>query len=409
MLRNLIVAGLAGISCLPLASQPLPERKPIQWRSPVKDKNFYVLSLLDESPQLRRALSADPSLRDMLQQHRRRFTGALAACGENLSCIGAQLRFTPEEIDTAASSFAAAYDDNPALRNFVNGPLTASGMYQRLAERYEARLLASAAWKSAANGINSVINVYLGLVAPLHPATDSPLEKAEPAWYRKMVVLALKVLQDEPNFPNTFYDLPLRFALMLLDLNGRDEPARWEPLEHGENRAALERSRTVRWGDYPYSAILALGASGPTRRLRVMLAARRFREAKAPFLVVSGGAPHPARTPDSEAIAMKKQLMGEGIPENAILIEPQARHTTTNIRNSVRQIYRYGFPFDRGILITTDPDQSTNIESAAFSDRCLKELGYLPMSVQQRLSAFDLVVLPRTVALQSDPSDPLDP
>ncbi|MGD1097878.1 MAG: hypothetical protein ABSB35_38555 [Bryobacteraceae bacterium] len=89
--------------------------------------------------------------------------------------------------------------------------------------------------------------------------------------------------------------------------------------------------------------------------------------------------------------------------------DPHARHTTTNIRNAAREIYRYGVPFDKKALITTDPSQSRYIEDPDFEKRCLKELGYAPLQLLGRTSAFDLEFLPRIESLQADPLDPLDP
>ena len=98
-----------------------------------------------------------------------------------------------------------------------------------------------------------------------------------------------------------------------------------------------------------------------------------------------------------------------GVPAEAIIVEPHARHTTTNLRNAARLIYRYGIPFARPALVTTDSYQSANIESEGFAKRCDQELGYQPAKVVKRLNAFDLVVAPRIESLQIDPMDPLDP
>jgi uncharacterized SAM-binding protein YcdF (DUF218 family) len=94
----------------------------------------------------------------------------------------------------------------------------------------------------------------------------------------------------------------------------------------------------------------------PAGRLRDELAAKRFRDGKAPFLIVSGGFVHPIRTEFSEAIEMKHDLMTRfGIPADSIIVDPHARHTTTNMRNAARLMYRYGIPFDKTALVTTDP------------------------------------------------------
>src|SRR5581483_6635471 len=120
----------------------------------------------------------------------------------------------------------------------------------------------------------------------------------------------------------------------------------------------------------------------PYSKLRVELAARRYRDGKAPFILVSGGFVHPSQTPYAEAIEMKRELIEKySVPEAAILIDPHARHTTTNIRNAARIMYRYGMPFDKTALITTDPSQSASIESPDFEKRCIKEMGYVPHSL----------------------------
>jgi len=109
-------------------------------------------------------------------------------------------------------------------------------------------------------------------------------------------------------------------------------------------------------------------------------------------------------------VEMKNSLVRDfGVPANAIIIEPHARHTTTNLRNVARLIYRYGMPFDRPALVTTDSFQSTYIESDGFAKRCDQELGYQPARIGRRISMFDLEVTPRIESLQIDPRDPLDP
>ncbi len=52
---------------------------------------------------------------------------------------------------------------------------------------------------------------------------------------------------------------------------------------------------------------------------------------------------------------MKKFLTSRfGIPPQAIIIDPHARHTTTNIRNADRLIIRYGIPLTKpSVFITT--------------------------------------------------------
>ena len=107
---------------------------------------------------------------------------------------------------------------------------------------------------------------------------------------------------------------------------------------------------------------------------------------------------------------MKKALIASfGIPAEAIVVDPHARHTTTNLRNAARLLYRYGMAFDRPALITTDPGQSGYIENPGFATRCRTELRYLPFRSLKRTSAFDLEYLPSLDSLTQDATDPLDP
>jgi hypothetical protein len=215
-----------------------------------------------------------------------------------------------------------------------------------------------------------------------------------------------------------FFQPSLRFALHLLDVNQRDEAGRLEPLERGVNAAVLRRIASIEWKKFPYSVIIVPGygpekpgwALAPEGKLRLELAARRYRQGKAPLILVSGGYVHPNQTQYCEAVEMKKSLAVDfGVPASAIIVEPQARHTTTNLRNAARLMYRYGIPFARTALITTDSYQSSYIESDAFTKRCADELHYQPGKIVKRLSEFDLTFTPALDSLQIDPMEPLDP
>jgi uncharacterized SAM-binding protein YcdF (DUF218 family) len=203
-----------------------------------------------------------------------------------------------------------------------------------------------------------------------------------------------------------------------MTLNHRDEAGRFEPMEAGENAAAFHHVANIEWSRYPYSVIVVPGAGNDrpgvrlsaSGKLRDEIAARRFREGKAPFILVSGGYVHPSQTEFAEAIEMKRDLMTRfSIPEAAIIVDPHARHTTTNMRNAARLMYRYGLPWDGKALVSTDPSQSQYIENPEFAKRCLAELGYVPYKLLGRTSPFDLEFRPIIDSLQIDSQDPLDP
>ncbi len=236
--------------------------------------------------------------------------------------------------------------------------------------------------------------------------------------YKRLINITTNVLNDQANEFELFFQPTLRFGLSLLEINRRDEAGRLEPLHLGENQAAVRRIPTIRCQDFPYSTIIVPGSGtdrltlnlSPWATMRLRLAVKRYREKKAPFILVSGGYVHPNQTPYCEAIEMKKSLIADfGIPAEAILIDLHARHTTTNLRNAARLIYRYGMPFEKPALITTDNYQSQYIESAVFTKRCELEMNHQPHKILKRLNPFDLECLLQLDALHADAIDPLDP
>src|SRR5262249_57623049 len=97
------------------------------------------------------------------------------------------------------------------------------------------------------------------------------------------------------------------------------------------------------------------------------------------FMMVSGGYVHPKHTRFSEAVEMKRSLMLDfKVPADAIIIDPHARHTTTNVRNAARLMFRYGIPTDRSALITTHQYHLDSIAAVAFDRRNDRRLGYRP-------------------------------
>src|SRR5437763_2047556 len=377
----------------------LAVRAPLHLTNPVQDKNFYALSLLERSS----AVAGDAELNAILRVKRDALHKATTTCALDCNCYAAAMKFSDAEIALIATMLRRLPLDDRALR--------ASGT-EILHPTIEA------AWRDAAHGINNIIDVYGTGKAPRYPQIDSVSFDVKSQAYGQLVHTVAEDLDEQQSDLKLFFQPSLRFALYLLDVNHRDEAGRFEPLQRGENAAALRRLRTVRWKDYPYSSIIVPGygpdlagwSFAPEGKLRCEIAARRLRERKAPVIIVSGGYVHPNQTRYCEAMEMKKSLISDfGVPASAIIIEPQARHTTTNLRNAARLLYRYDIPFARAALVTTDSFQSAYIESEGFAKRCDQELGYQPGKILRRVSAFDLELVPRIESLQVNPMDPLDP
>ena len=362
-------------------------------------------------------MRSDSELSRLADAKRTALADAAKSCDVQLPCYANAMKWTPQLVERASAALRRLYRDSAPVRQMVEGPLRRSGAVIRWDSKRGEDLLA-AAWEDEAEGANRIIDVYGLGIAPKYPEIDSISYDVKAPAYGRLVQVVAQVLDDDRAKLGLFFQPTMRFALGVLDANHRDEAGRFEPMESGENKAAVQHVKTVRWDRFPYSVIVVPGsgndregvAFSPWGKQRVTLAARRFREGKAPFILVSGGYVHPKQTPYCEAIEMKKSLMADfGIPEDAILIDPHARHTTTNLRDAVRELYRYGFPLDKPGLITTDSSQSTYIEGEAFDKRCVDDLGYRPVRGLRRISAFDLEFFAVIDSLQFDARDPLDP
>lgn len=267
------------------------------------------------------------------------------------------------------------------------------------------------------NGLNEILRVYgMGKVAR-YPAIDGPDAAADSARFKSDVAAALAPNPVDGYDSEASPDPSIDMALNLLDAAGRLDAIAFEPIG-ANNRQAVARSRTLDWTRYRFTAIIVPGV-GPDDvstplsargKLNVRLAAQMYDDDVAPFIIVSGGAVHPRGTHFVEAVEMRRTLMERyGIPADAILIEPYARHTTTNLRNAARLLSALGAPFDRDALIVSNAEQSIYIESDDFHQRNLRELGYQPGAIGGRLSAVALTWRPSIASIRVDPTDALDP
>jgi hypothetical protein len=385
--------------------------------SPLQDKTFYLFTLMEEVEQPKQLLKQEPQLQKFLKEKKRQFDYALQTCEGELSCLAGLFLISDEQTELVSEVLKTQCLEQSYLEHMVQEHLRPSGYYQQMADLSDAELLA-AAWELSAEGINEIIQSYAFGQHGRYPAIDSVSYDIRSPYYQRQVHAGLERLSEDTAAMDLFFQPALRFALQLLELNNRNEAIRFEPMEAGENRAVLSYISTIKWEEFPYTLILVPGhgpeqswvSLSPLAKIRNEMAAKRFREGLAPLIVVSGGNVHPFQTPYNEALEMKKDLMQRlQIPEYAILIEPHARHTTTNFRNTARLIFRYQIPSDKPALATTDIYQSHYITNRGLDERCREELGYVPFQHIKRLNQHDVVWLPVKDALQTNPLDPLDP
>jgi len=382
----------------------------LKLRNAVSDKNFYLLSLFQRHPEVRKFLSENKILKQLANDKLQALRMA-ANCNE-VGCFDQLLRFSGATIDMVSTELEGLAK-HPEFK-MLAADMRRSGAFIKYSRQSDTEMLI-AAWKDAANGMNRLLSVYCLGHDPLYKEIDKVSFDVTSEEYRKL--LKVKIAEIKLSKDALFFEPTLNFALKLLEANRRDEAGRYEPLEEGENNAGLHNLKKIRWSDYPYSFILVLGA-GPADSARISQigakradqAAQIFLQHKAPLIIFSGGHVHPMQTPFSEAIEMKQYVMEKfKIPEQSILIDPYARHTTTNFRNAARLAFRYGIPADLKAVVTSSEDHIASTTKEGFRSRCLKELGYFPMEFINRISPVAAEFKPSVASLFFDANDPLDP
>jgi hypothetical protein len=402
--------------CKGLAAQDVPQLsyQLIKSRNEVQYKNYYLLTLFQQLPELRKMLSTDTAFNNIYKSKTAQVNEAVKICKTDITCYAKALKFTNEEIAHIGNRLASIYTENNLLGNLVKNHLIPSGCYAMFAKEQHKTLLVKA-WEQDAHAINYAIGVYVEGNKPNYPKIDSiSFNLTDKTFAELTSTSAWLALQGNTKL---FFEPTMLFALEALELNERNEAADYEPMAKDVNLAAISQIKKTDWKKYPYSVILVPGA-GPEEKdvalsaggmIRCRLAALQYQKGMAPFIVVSGGRVHPYKTKFSEAYEMKKFLMETlQISESAIIMEPHARHTTTNLRNCARLMFRYGMPVDKPGLACTVKSQSYNITNL-LPERCRKELGYYPYKNGKRLSDTESEFYLNTTSLQIDFDEPLDP
>ncbi|MBH1702239.1 YdcF family protein [Stenotrophomonas maltophilia] len=267
-------------------------------------------------------------------------------------------------------------------------------------------------------GLNNILSVYGQGQPPRYDAIDGPVGAAGSTRLAGDVAIAMQMSEVDAGAAYTAFDRSIAVAVGLLDANDRLDAIRFEPINAGMNAAPFARARQLDWTAHPYTAIIVLG-QGPDElttplsagsKLRLKAAAQRYDAGDAPFIIVSGGAVHPRGTRSVEAVQMREALIARfGIPAEAIIIEPYARHTTTNLRNAARLLAALPAPPRQPALVVSSPSHIDSVASSGFSERNRRELGYVPGKVGSRISPYAITFVPAPESLRIDPMDPLDP
>lgn len=378
-------------------------------------KNYFLLTMLQQDKAIRKLLQSDSELSKLFKDKTERISSSTKNCVDNITCLAAAFKFTESEIKTISKHLSLLLKPGSELDNLVKTQVITSGSYSLYTENSSIAEVLTKAWEQDAKAINHTISVYVEGAKPNYPNIDSIVFNVKDRSYPELVNTNALLSLAAKN--SLFFEPSLQFAMVALENNERLDAADYEPLISTVNNGAVSAIQKINFKDYRYSLILVPG-EGPEEHdtelsaggmLRCRLAAVEYFKGAAPFIMVSGGRVHPYKTKYSEAYEMKKFLMQTlNIPESSIIMEPHARHTTTNMRNAARLMFKYKMPMEKTALVVTVKSQSMYISDVMLK-RCVEELGYEPYRLGKRLSDTILEFYPNVMSLQIDFDEPMDP
>ena len=389
--------------------------------SKVKDRNFYWTTIIENDENAKSALENNNDLKTFLFNAKQRVSNL--AGNNKLTALqyANALKFTDKEKMTISLAIKdALIKSRNAFHKLNEDHIEPSGVFNHFKTVTDASRMHQLIVEEMLSGINQIIDTYCAGLSPPHPSIDAVSFDVNSVQYKLLLKTLVSDLNANKEQYKLFYEPFLSFALGLLEMNDRDEAGRYFPLQNGENSGTYQYLKTINWDNFDYSIIVVLGdspnSSGDEPNISIGGKARAdygvelYNQGKAPIIAFTGGHVWPVHTKFSEAIEMKKYIIDKyGIPRNRILVEPHSRHTTTNMRNIGRQIFRYGIPIDKKAIVSTSKTHSKYVASSGYLTRCRNEMGHIPLKLYERLSDFDLEFTSLIDVLHLDSSDPLDP
>jgi DUF218 domain len=365
----------------------------------VQDKGFYLITILESLPAVLADLLADPTLAAASTAHDSAIRNAATTCNGDPTCVAAALAFSETDITAIANAISSRLISSGNLAAIVTSHMRPSGAFNAHVELSDATLVVQA-WTDTAYWLNGAVAAYAKELTPAQLQTT------------------IDSVVTSHAAPMPFFAPAIASLLAILDSDNRDNAAEDEPIDQGENRAVIANLPSIDFSKYAFSMLVVPGI-GPTDATTMIslgskthadLAAARFAAKYAPIFALTGGRVHPDRTTFAEALEMKSYLMGTyGIPENVIMVDPYARHTTTNLRNVSRLAFRYGVPTTKPALVVTDYGQTLTINGDQFLTTSQTQMGLVAWRQVAELSQQDTCFLPSVIVMQQNGADPLDP
>ena len=206
----------------------------------VSDKNFYLLTVIDQTPEVKTALIKNPVLKELLSGKisiiRRHVTDSCTMPPTLLNDF-----FWKPDSAMLSGELSGLYNSNKTIFDkMVDQQLRPSGYYQRYVNLSNKDLLAKA-WNQCFYGMDYILNQF-GMGKKMRYAhIDSASYVVTSRTYRAVLKNMMASLDEISDSYKVFYKPSLEVAMQLMAANDRDEPSRLEPLEEGINKEAYEQ------------------------------------------------------------------------------------------------------------------------------------------------------------------------
>jgi hypothetical protein len=141
-------------------------------KSYVESKNYYLLTLFEELPEVRNLFAQDTVLVNIQKNKVTDLNKSLKNCDTSGQCFIDKMRFNDAEIRTIGERLRALYKPGNALDKLVRNNLIPSGTYILFKNLNPQNILVKA-WEQDANGVNYAIDVYAAGKKPNYPNIDS--------------------------------------------------------------------------------------------------------------------------------------------------------------------------------------------------------------------------------------------
>jgi hypothetical protein len=264
-------------------------------------KNYFLLNLIERDLIISKQLKNNVVLANIAKNRMEAISTSLTEC-KDAACFISKLKFTDEEIAAVSHELTSLCKPGSKLEMLVKTKIVPSYAYSLYKITDPAQLVVKA-WEQAADGINYTLSVYAESKKPNYPLIDSIGFNIKTRGFKTVALDVNQTLAAELKGASLFFEPSMHAALLYLEMNGRTDPANYEPMESTVNKAAVLRAKTLQWSKFAYSVILIPGegpddpnvALSPIGILRCRLAAQAYRDGRAPFIMPSGGKVHPTK------------------------------------------------------------------------------------------------------------------